>query len=195
MDINRFLRRRLHVTGNDVLPFIGPGHFSREKLAIIFQELGYKIGAEIGVHKGEYSKVLLEKNPGLKMYCIDPWTPYEHHTTQRRQDRHFRTARHNLAGMNVEYIVKTSAEALKDIPDEHLDFVYIDGLHDFDNVILDIVGWSKKVRSGGIVSGHDYFHYYSVGVVQAVDAYTKGHNIFPYFRTQDYPPSFFWVKP
>lgn len=179
----------------EVPPFTGRRETSRDFLAQIFYELGYKIGAEIGVHRGEYSKRLLELNPNLKLYCIDPWTPYVHHSTQRRQDRHFAAARQALTGLNAEFLVKTSLEALKDISDNSLDFVYIDGLHEFDDVILDIIGWNRKVRSGGVIAAHDYFHWYNVGIIPAVDAFVRAHNINPYFVTKDHPPSVFWVKP
>jgi hypothetical protein len=39
---------------------------------------------------------------------------------------------------------------------EKLDFVYIDGNHIFKNVAEDLWEWSRKVRKGGIVAGHEY---------------------------------------
>jgi hypothetical protein len=81
------------------------------------------------------------------------------------------------------------------IPDGSLDFVYIDGLHDFEAVILDIVYWSRKVRSGGIVSGHDYCWAFKSGVIAAVDAYTRGLGITSWYLTnKDREPSWLWVK-
>ncbi len=47
-------------------------------------------------------------------------------------------------------------DALEDFEDNSLDFVYIDGDHNFKHISEDIYEWTKKVRSGGIVSGHDY---------------------------------------
>jgi len=66
-------------------------------------------------------------------------------------------------------------------------------------LIQDIIEWSKKIRSGGIVSGHD-FHKDKGGVVPAVRIYTKVHNINPWFVLDDEVPgrksknSWFWVK-
>ena len=74
-------------------------------------------------------------------------------------------------------------EALNDIPNESLDFVYIDGNHHFKYVAEDICGWSKKVRKGGIISGHDYFYSGATAclnvchVAYVVDAYTRAYNI------------------
>jgi hypothetical protein len=192
--INKFIRRKMKVAG-EALPFIGYGKSSRETIIPeIFLELGYKVGAEIGVQRGTYSKVLCDKIPGLKLYCVDPWIPYPVCPSLGGMDKCFRIATTILSSYDVILLKKTSQEALKDIPDSSLDFVYIDGLHDFDNVMLDIIGWSKKVRIGGIVSGHDYFHHRGVGVVIAVDAYVRSYNIQQWFITRDYPPSWFWVK-
>jgi hypothetical protein len=86
-------------------------------------------------------------------------------------------------------------DGLADIKDDSLDFVYIDANHTFDYCCPDIIYWSMKVRSGGIVSGHDYFHHIRGGVVRAVDAYTASHSISPWYVTQEVYPSYFWVKP
>lgn len=198
MDINRHIRRKLGVRW-EVPPFVGITHSSREEtLPGVFTDLGYKIGAEIGVRRGEYSKVLLEKVPDLKLYCIDPWTVMSRTYNEYRQNRNREITFAALAEYNAEILVKTSEEALKDIPDGHLDFVYIDGLHDFNNIMYDIIGWSRKVRSGGIVSGHDYFYYQGVGVIFAVNAYVQAHGINQWFITRESlpgTPSWFWVKP
>jgi len=48
-------------------------------------------------------------------------------------------------------------EAVKVFENNSLDFVYIDGNHEFRYFAEDIYEWPKKVRKGGIISGHDYF--------------------------------------
>ncbi|NIV98148.1 class I SAM-dependent methyltransferase, partial [Candidatus Saccharibacteria bacterium] len=57
---------------------------------------------------------------------------------------------------NVEFIKKTSMEAVKQFEDYSLDFVYIDAAHDFNNIMLDLIKWVPKVKIGGAVCGHDY---------------------------------------
>ena len=192
--INRHIRKKLRVSG-EVPPYVGYGPSSRELiLPSLFNELGYKVGAEIGVQKAIFSKILFEGIPDLKLYCVDPWVPYRNMPSERQQDRCLRIAISSLASYNAVFIRKTSHDALEDIPDGSLDFVYIDGLHDFDNVMFDIIEWSKKVRSGGIVSGHDFFFYHNIGVVYAVEAYVKAHGITQWYITKEYPNSFFFVK-
>lgn len=86
-------------------------------------------------------------------------------------------------------------EALSLIPDESLDFVYIDARHEYQYVKEDIEGWFKKVRVGGIVSGHDYVEREGFGVIQAVSEFVNENDIDEYFLTEeDKSPSWYFVK-
>ena len=60
--------------------------------------------------------------------------------------------------------------------------------------MTDIIEWSKRVRSGGIVAGHDYFRFRDSGVIQAVDIYTHMHKIHEWFVTDEREPTWFFVK-
>jgi predicted O-methyltransferase YrrM len=48
-----------------------------------------------------------------------------------------------------------SADMAWDVDDETLDFVFIDADHSEDAVRADIAAWTPKVKSGGMVLGHD----------------------------------------
>jgi len=105
-------------------------------------------------------------------------------------------AKELLAGFKATFIKKYSMEAVKDIPNESLDFVYIDGNHRYGFVKEDLWEWGKKVRVGGILSGHDYYEFRSgnKGVVMAVNEYVSAHKIDRWFITDERTPSFFWRK-
>lgn len=134
-----------------------PPSFTRMELAVVLQELGVRSGAEIGVLRGEYSELLASMNPNCTLYSIDPWRSYH---SIGRQSKHNANYQHAVSRLqpypNVQIIRKTSKDAAQDIPDESLDFVYIDGDHSFAAVAHDIQVWSTKVKRGGIVAGHDY---------------------------------------
>lgn len=160
----------------------------RIELAELFYELGFTIGAEIGVFKGWYSRELLGRNPNLFLYCVDPWIG---------KNKVFEIAKNKLANYNAKIIRKTSAEALNDIADGSLDFVYIDGAHDYENARHDVFGWSKKVRIGGTVSGHDYFDHVEgvkFGVIQAVDEYVKANDQELFVTKEEFAPSWFFIN-
>lgn len=149
----------------------------RIDLAKHFHDKGFKKGAEIGVADGRYSKILCESIHDLHLICVDPWQPYEGNwRTQDYQAKALSQAEEKLLGYDVEFMVATSLEAAPLIEDDSLDFVFIDGAHDFDNVMLDIILWTPKVRKGGIISGHDYCFFTNSGVVEAVNTYTEIHH-------------------
>ena len=149
---------------------------NRRDLAKHFNELGFKVGAEIGVDAGAYAKVLCEEIPGLKYYGIDIWELDTRHLPMRIEKH--AEAEKLLAPYDVTLIKKFSLDALSDFEDNSLDFVYIDAGHHFDEVMKDIMGWTKKVRKGGIVAGHDYTPAdMGRNIVAAVDAYLQGHGL------------------
>ena len=190
---HQLLRDRFQVQENDTYPWTG-WFGNRHHLAMLFNDLGYQTGAEIGVQRGLYSEALCKFIPGLKLYSIDPWVPY-HLVSQRKQDIVEREARERLGKYNVNIIKRSSVDAVNDFEDGSLDFVYIDGDHNFDAVMLDLILWTPKVRIGGIVAGHDYLVAHQCGVIHAVDAYVKAHFISNlYVLTKDRCPTFFWVR-
>lgn len=158
---------------------------SRDDLPQFFLDMGYKVGAEIGSHRGEFTEKFCKA--GLKMYAIDPWTGYvgagRTEKLQERQDSHYEEAKKLLEPYGCAIIRKTSMDAVKDFKDKSLDFVYIDGNHAFRYIAEDLYEWTKKVRDGGAVSGHDYFHTSPLAsnvichVDVAVNAYTRLYGI------------------
>ena len=193
--VNRTIWNKFSIHRGDNLP-ISAFHGGRNKLPELFNELGYKRGAEIGVEQGIFSEVICKGIPGLKLICVDPWKAYNR-ISQAMCDKYYQETLERLKPYDVEYKRMTSVEAVKTVPDESLDFVYIDAMHEFDFVMMDILTWVPKVRVGGIVSGHDYTpSSVYCGVMAAVDTYTREHDIRKWYITMKDRgvPSFFWVK-
>lgn len=189
---DRTIWNELHCHHHDNVPYSG-WEARRTLLPSIFAKLGYNKGAEIGVRTGDYSELLLKANPSLHLLCVDPWTPYRLRKAEEQEQNYQETLR-RLAPYNATVVRKTSMDAVVDVPEGSLDFVYIDGLHEFEPVMLDILHWARRVRKGGVVSGHDYCWGYQTGVVAAVDAYVRGMGIQSwYLTTRDREPSWLWV--
>jgi hypothetical protein len=199
-ETDRIIRERFQMKRGDTLPYTGKARTTRNDLAKLFAELKFQSGAEIGVCKGEYSVVLLRENPECQLKLVDPYQPYvspwNFKVSQERQDRRLEKARERLAPYpNIEFIRKTSMEAVRDVPDGSLDFIFLDGLHDFDSIMLDLIYWTKKVRPSGICAGHDYFYMADGQVPDAVNSYTHAHLIRDwYITTGEKDASWFWVK-
>lgn len=152
---------------------------NRAALAKYFTELGFKKGAEVGVFEGSYSKVLLDTMPNLNLLCVDSWST-DTGWGIRKNSASYPVAVEKLSHYHNATILKgSSVDVAKDILDGSLDFVYIDADHTYESVKADISAWGPKVRAGGIISGHDYFHARNgqVGVVPAVDEYAKEHGL------------------
>lgn len=165
-------------------------NFGRDQLAGLFAELKYTKGAEIGVEQGEYSEGLLSANKDLYLYCIDAWKAYKgynDHTRQEKLDKFYQITKDRLSNFRSRHsIIRMMSDwAIKEFRDEELDFVYIDANHDFLHVTNDIYNWSKKVRKGGIIAGHDYITDQNeaphVHVRQVLEGYTQAYNIKPWF--------------
>lgn len=154
------------------------------------RELDLKSFAEIGVDHADFSKLIVETNPQLTLYGIDPYLKYEayreyHHQAQMddiHDYAHSKMAGHIQDG-RYHLVRKTSEEALKDFADESLDGVYIDANHEGEFPYYDIVNWAKKVRKGGLVMGHDFVRIRSLDftIKDALERYTKENNINPWF--------------
>lgn len=168
---------------------------SREHLPSLFYRLGFRSGAEIGVWKGQYSEALCAANPDLRLLCVDPWSS-AHMRTSKDLDAAYREAKTRLAPYHCTLCRQLSVTAARDVPDASLDFVYVDADHSAQAVRSDLKAWLPKIRSGGIVAGHDYFSppRRTLAVKPTVDRYVRWHQISPWWvLTADYKPSFMWV--
>jgi len=200
MNVEEIIREKFKVVDGGRPPFACDG--TRMELAALFAELGYTKGAEIGVLRAYYSISLCQIIPNLELICVDPWLPLRQPRSYRHQaamDSMYNKVVEWMKPYGSKIMRMTSMEAAKLVPDNSLDFVYIDAAHDFDNVMADITAWEPKVRIGGIVSGHDYVNNRKITVAKAVDEYVSLHNIDSYYRTiADSPidghPSWFWVR-
>jgi predicted O-methyltransferase YrrM len=186
----------------------GPGRqiatsAGRQELVRLFASMGFTRGAEIGVWTGLFSQQLCAGVPGLHMTCVDQWRAYGDYrdakNNQARLDAAYLEACDRLRPYACAVWRMNSLAAAAQVDDRSLDFVYIDSNHAEAYVAADLKAWAPKVRSGGIVAGHDY----TLGagrphlqVTPAVDAYVASMKIDPMFvLAADKSPSYFWVAP
>lgn len=65
-----------------------------------------------------------------------------------------------------------------------IDFLFIDGDHSFEAVLLDLKMWVPKVRPGGMVMGHDITGPHGPAVKKAIEAYAEEVKGLPDVRVQ-----------
>lgn len=155
----------------------------------LFRKLGFKKGVEVGVYRGLYSMWLFRMIPGINLTGVDKWEVYGDYKDYNLKD--IKEAEKEAKLIYKKYggkIIKDwSRDAVKKFKDESLDFVFIDGNHAYEYVVEDIALWSKKVKKGGIVYGHDYDDYSTrrrwkdMNVINAVDGWVKSYKIKPLF--------------
>jgi len=154
------------------------------------------VGIEIGVYDGWNSLEILETLPIKKLYLIDPYKSYDDYfenedsETQKDLDKRRIVTREVLKKYKdkIVFVYDFSEKAVEKI-NEEVDFVYIDGNHEYSFVKKDIELYFPKVKKGGLIGGHDYNfspetekkHF---GVVKAVQEFFKGKTV--YFHDWDW---------
>jgi hypothetical protein len=121
---------------------------------------------EIGSWKGKSAAYMCVEiiNSGkvIDFDCVDPWlgtSEAEHGFDEDYKNKTlFEAFTNNMKPVEGHYkaVRLPSVEAAKLYEDESLDFVFIDGNHDYDNVKADILAWLPKLKKGKLLAGHDW---------------------------------------
>jgi len=143
------------------------GDFDREALRCLIRKalrpgcVMLEVGSWLGTGS---TRVFAEElhRVGGALYCVDTWqgsaNVQRHREIARRYDV-LATFRHNVHGYSMEEgvypLVGPSKEIARVIRDGALDLVFLDGDHSYGATQADIAAWSPKLRSGGILCGHD----------------------------------------
>lgn len=137
-----------------------------------------RIGIEVGLWKADFAMYMLDADPYLSWIGVDPYFMYGHKArSQARWDEIYEKVSKKMAhfGDRFTLIRKPSVIGADLIEDGSVDIVFIDGNHDYEYARDDINAYERKVRPGGIMSGHDYLTP-ADGVRKAVKEYVKDHN-------------------
>lgn len=158
------------------------------RLAGLLYDRPHGIGAEVGVFRGDTSAGLLRALPNLrKLICVDPWLELEEfkkHCPNKAgnvYNAHWPSIKARFKAQVLEPfkdrvlpLQMFSTDAAGMLPNNNLDFVFIDGNHGYKYVREDIIAWWPKVKEGGLVAGDDYRARPTYGVIQAVNELFNG---------------------
>lgn len=127
------------------------------------------IGAEIGSASGVFAARILSTWEGKELHLIDPWENLpaneylEKHDTINYEKWYQDCVELSRQDERAKLHKLRSAEAAKEFGLSSLDFVYIDGNHDYPHVMDDLDTWSIKVKRGGLLGGHDFYTHVTDG--------------------------------
>lgn len=150
--------------------------------------------AEIGVFGGGLIKRVLQNCSTVKeYYAVDPWKVYIEsydrppHARERSQDW-WETIYQKVVVIQKEWpgvvIIKrmesiAAAKELSfkiDTDDKKFDAVYIDSIHDVENLCNDIKAWLPLIKDYGVITGHDYIKRYMDMMIFLEDLFGKDFN-------------------
>ena len=138
------------------------------------------IAVEIGVFKGINSREIIKNLNIKKLFLIDPYLRYEEYKNDKTSLKVFEAKREAHKRLKKDYrkiiwVEDFSEKATKRIS-EKVDFIYIDGNHDYPYVKRDIELYWNKIKEGGIMAGHDID---GEGVSKAVIEFIEKNKISP----------------
>lgn len=133
---------------------------------------------EIGSFAGESTAAFAEH--GLTVDAIDPWDESARDQLLAGSRRSGERQVFSMADVEAAFDQRLSAfggrvrkrkgydhQFVNDYEDRSLDLVYIDAVHTREEVLDAIDRWWPKLKSGGVMAGHDFATYFP-GVAQAV---------------------------
>jgi hypothetical protein len=124
----------------------------------LIKELGDNItGCEIGVNFGISMIYALDEIPAIKkVYGIDPYDGMDGNVRLSEAKDCFVKNMEDGYEDRIEFIQDFSDNACVKIPDNSLDYIFIDGLHTYEQLLKDCKNYYSKVKTGGLFSGHDW---------------------------------------
>ena len=119
---------------------------------------------EIGVQEGQFAERILSNWPSFKQYYgIDPWIKQINYkdganVEDNQQENKYQNTKNRLSkfGDRIKLIRKFSTDAHSLFADESIDFIYLDGRHDYCGVYEDLKLFYSKLKCNGVMAGHDY---------------------------------------
>ena len=182
-------------TINKILGRLGFGNRKREDYSqrrFILDALPKdSVGAEIGVHEGEFSMLLLKRVHPLRLHLIDPW---EYRTEaaysesfyggilgvdQHAMDLRYSTVLKRLSGyIRDKHVIvhrQRSSVIQETFPQGYFDWIYVDGDHLYDQVRQDLAGYGNRVKPLGWIAGGGFRSdaWGGNGVVRAVEEFLE----------------------
>ena len=123
-----------------------------------------RIVLEVGVWKGSFARQILERCEFIeRYYMIDPWAnlpdwnkPFNV-SNEAFEEVYAEAMRQTEFASSKRVVLRgRTKEKIDAVPDNSLDFAYIDGDHTLRGITVDLIKLLPKVRDGGLIGGDDF---------------------------------------
>lgn len=132
------------------------------------------IGIELGVARGEFSEVLLEKSNLAFLYSVDMWAGDRRHDTEQYKQALKRLDKYRTRNSCLRMRFN---EAVSLFPNNYFDFIYVDGYaHTGQEDGRTFEDWWTKLKPGGLFAGDDYAPRWPK-VMEAVNRFAKSKKL------------------
>jgi hypothetical protein len=144
---------------------------------------------EVGVWRGDFTRMLLNQLKPSKLTLIDPWKSFEDRDAAfdgQTEDAKFEgiyqsvLAKYEteISNGQVDVLRAMSTEAFKDFHAESLDFVYLDGDHSYEGVKADLEGVLPLMKINGVIMLDDFHRrgWWGDGVIRAAQEFLGDHS-------------------
>jgi predicted O-methyltransferase YrrM len=119
---------------------------------------------EVGSYCGASGEIIASSFPNSILNCVDPWERYTEEGSVYdldRQELELKEAEGIFDSVmakhpNMRKNKMPSIKYAENLQPESIDFIYIDGNHQYSSVVEDLKTWYDKVKPGGVIAGHDY---------------------------------------
>lgn len=139
----------------------------REQIGNILEDEKFKVGAEIGVQRGIFSRALLNRWKSARHFTlVDVWNQQENYFDGANQNASVhlgfkaeamkRVENFSKMGVIIDVCHGFSVKCTERYKKEFFDFIYVDARHDYNGVMEDLQSWWPLLKPGGIMAGHDY---------------------------------------
>lgn len=112
--------------------------------------------AEVGFDRGVWGDLFMSRWIGHEYYGVDSYAPYPEMPFDREPDYHLALERMARHSDRFKLLKLRSIDAARLFPRGALDFIYIDGAHDYESVTTDLEAWYPALSEHGILAGHDW---------------------------------------
>jgi hypothetical protein len=144
------------------------------------------ICCEVGVWRGDFSQIIIDKSQPQKLYLIDPWKDFgsdyfekKHNKySQENQNTRFTLVNKRFKDQIEKDIIiilrETSKDAIEKIQHIKFDFIYLDGNHKYEFIKFDLENYFTLLANEGYIVGDDYR---LKDVKKAVNEFVENNNI------------------